>query len=60
MTIPNSLIEAACTGCTLLSATTFSFAYSTAIMKVGLRVKNSKNPVNNSYTVVISTTNAIF
>lgn len=34
ITIPNSLIQIGCSACTLLSASTITFLYTTAIMKV--------------------------
>lgn len=60
VTIPNSLIQSSCPSCTLLSATTLTFLYSAAIMKVTFEVQNSNNPNSNSLTLVISSSNVTF
>ncbi len=52
-TFSDSLVMS-CSNCTIISSTSFSVLYASAIMKISLTIRNSNHPLGNSISGVIT------
>jgi hypothetical protein len=53
VTFSDSLVMS-CSNCSIISSTSFSFFYASAIMKIAINIKNSNNPLGNFISAVIT------